>query len=347
MAYKIIIDQVGRNEWERYAERFSDYNIYQTWPYQQVRSEMDGQSLNRVVIKDDTEHVIAMCQVRIKHVKLLGLKIGYIQWGPAHRDQETKGGYLAESLEQLYRAYVGVRVNVLRVVPNIYTDEEEEKGHEIFRSSGFEYIPTLAPYHTMVFPLDISEQEMRGKLHRSWRRYLIKAEKSDIEIRDGMNDEYFDVLEKLYASALKRKGFKGLDPRVFVRTQQLLSNREKMSAVVAYSDGQPIAVHVTSHLGDTGLGILAAVNETGLQCGATYLVWWRTLLAAKRVGMKRYDLGGIDPENNPKVFQFKSRMGSEEAYYIGAFEACSNLRVKTIWRQAEKAYKIFRKKERP
>jgi lipid II:glycine glycyltransferase (peptidoglycan interpeptide bridge formation enzyme) len=345
MAYKIIIDQIKQNQWEQYAEQFSDYNLYQTWPYQQVRSEMDGQALNRVVIQNDAGQVIAMCQVRIKHVKLLGLKIGYVQWGPAHRGQETEANSLAESLEQLHKAYVGARVNVLRIVPNIFADEAGEKDLEIFRASGFEYVSSLAPYHTMIFPLDISEEEMRSKLHRSWRRYLNKAEQSDIDIQEGTDDEYFHILEKLYLSALKRKGFKGLNPGVFVRTQQMLSNREKMNAVVAYLDDQPIAVHITSHLGNTGLGILAAVNEMGLQCGATYLVWWRTLLAAKRAGMKKYDLGGVDPEKNPKVFQFKSRMGSEEAYHLGAFEAYTNLRVKTVWRQVEKGYHIFKRRE--
>ena len=165
----------------------------------------------------------------------------------------------------------------------------------------------------------------------------------DIEVREGTGTEYFEVVEKLYRSTLKRKAFKGVDPLVFAKAQQLLSARERMKVVVAFWEGQHVTAHATSHLGNTALGILAASNEKGLECGAPYLAWWKTLLAAKSAGMKRYDLGGIDPYNNPSVYQFKVRMGAEEALHIGAFEAYSSLRVKLIWRIAEKVYNLIKK----
>ncbi|UCC99427.1 MAG: peptidoglycan bridge formation glycyltransferase FemA/FemB family protein [Phycisphaerales bacterium] len=343
MAYEIIIDGIDRRQWEESARAFSDYNIYQTWAYQQVRAEMDGQELSRAVIKDEADRVVAMGQVRIKRVRWLGLAVGYVQWGPMFRGREKQTACLVEVLDLLRQAYLGTRINILRVAPSIFVGESDNPPSEMFQSGGFEHVGHLAPYRTMVFPLDISEDQMRRRLHRSWRRYLVKAERSDIEIREGADAEYFDILEALYFGALERKGFGGLDPTVFVRAQQLLSNGEKMNAVVAYCQGQPVAAHVTSHLGATGLGLLAAVNEAGLQCAASYLVWWRTLLAAKRAGMKRYDLGGIDPENNPRVFQFKSRIGSEEACHVGAFETCCNRYVRAIWRQAEKIHGRLKK----
>ena len=69
-------------EWERCARQFTDYSIYQTWSYQQVRGESDRQKISRFIIKDENGHVSSMGQIRIKYVKMLGLKIGYIQSGP-------------------------------------------------------------------------------------------------------------------------------------------------------------------------------------------------------------------------------------------------------------------------
>ncbi|MBA7668576.1 hypothetical protein ES703_76689 [subsurface metagenome] len=91
------------------------------------------------------------------------------------------------------------------------------------------------------------------------------------------------------------------------------------------------------------MGTLAACSEKGLECSASYLVWWRTFLAAKRAGVKWYDLGGIDPDNNPTVYQFKSRMGGKEQFHIGAFEACDNWAIRTIWRMSERVYNLIRK----
>jgi lipid II:glycine glycyltransferase (peptidoglycan interpeptide bridge formation enzyme) len=103
-------------------------------------------------------------------------------------------------------------------------------------------------------------------------------------------------------------------------------------------------VDVTSHLGDTAVGVFQASSEKGLKYRASYLVWWKALLAAKYAGMKRYDLGGVDPDRNPNVYQFKLRMGAEEAFHIGAFEICENPIVKKIWHAAEWAHNLIRKR---
>ena len=47
----------------------------------------------------------------------------------------------------------------------------------------------------------------------------------------------------------------------------------------------------------------------------------RRLLHAKHQGTLWHDLGGIDPEANPGVYQFKSRMGGEEMKAKGPYEA--------------------------
>ena len=88
---------------------------------------------------------------------------------------------------------------------------------------------------------------------------------------------------------------------------------------------------------------VAASNEVALQCNASYLVWWRTLLAGKRAGMKKYDLGGVDPDKNPRVYQFKSRMGAKEAYNIGTFDICGSMHVQVIWCLARKAHNLVKR----
>ncbi|MCK4826963.1 peptidoglycan bridge formation glycyltransferase FemA/FemB family protein [bacterium] len=343
MACEVIVDNISREDWERYAGNFADYSIYQTWAYQQVRAEMDGQEVNRVVVKDENGHVATMCQIRIKHFKPLGLRIGYVQWGPLFRAMDGTLKCSVEALRALREAYVGTKVNVLRVLPNAEANQTGREFAAILESVGFEYVSSVKPHLTMMVPVDDSEEQMRRRLHRSWRRGLIKAERNGIEIKESADSKYFEILEKMYVQIKKRKRFKGLNPQEFVRTQRMLSPEEKMNVITAYWDGEPIASHASSHLGDTAVGTLAACSEKGLECSASYLVWWRTFLAAKRAGMKSYDLGGIDPDNTPTVYQFKSRMGGKEQFHIGAFEACDNWAIRTIWRMSERNYNLIRK----
>ena len=343
MAYEVLVDDISREDWERYAKDFADYTIYQTWPYQQVRAKMDGQEVSRVVIKDENGHIATMCQVRIKHVKLLGLRIGYGQAGPLFRRKDGKSICTTEALQKLREAYLGTKVNVLRVVPNVCTDEVGRTFAEMLQSAGFTHVRSVEPYRTLVLPVDDSEEEIRKRLRKSFRRDLRYAEKADIQIKEGRNKEFCDMLGKLYHGLLRRKKFKGLNPREFIETQTMLSTPEKMDIVVAYLDGEPVAAHLASNLGDTAVVLLAASNERGLSCGSSYLVWYKGAVSALNAGMKWYDLGGIDPDNNPTVYQFKSRMGGEEVFHVGAFEACSSLCAKTTWRIAEKVYNLIKR----
>jgi len=342
MTYKVIVDSISREEWEGYAANFADYSIYQTWPYQQVRAEMDGQEVSRVIIKDENGCVVTMGQVRIKHVKPLGLRIGYVQWGPLIKRKAFRLESVVAALRELRQVYLCNKVNVMRIVPNVVKDDTSIIIEDILVVSGFQHVSNVPNYHTMMLPLEGNEEELRERLHRSWRRYLRKAEKSNIEIREGTSLEYFEILKRLYLMAKQRKRFKGLEQDVFIKTQELLSASEKMNAVVAYCEGQPVTAHITSHLGNTAVGILAASNEVAVQYNASYLVWWRTLLAGKRAGMKKYDMSGVDPIGNPNVYQFKLRMGGEDTFYIGAFEATTNTIIKNMWHTGEKIYRLMK-----
>jgi len=342
MTYELLVGKTDKDEWEQRARRFADYSIYQTWAYQQVRAETSGQDLSRAVVLDENGNAITMCQIRIKHIKPLALRIGYVQWGPLLRGCNSKLDCVIAAVKKLREVYLDGKVNILRIVPNLYKDENGLKMAQVLEAGGFKAVPTAKLYHTMILPLDIPADRMISNLHRSWKRGLTKAEHAGLEIKEGFDPEYFSILEHLYRAAVQRKGFKGLDPEEFVRSQQMLSNNERMNVVVAYFNGQPVAAHATSHLGDTAVGTLAASSEKGLELSASYLVWWRTILAAKSFGMKRYDLGGIDPRKNPTVYQFKQRMGANVAFHIGTFEACTSPMVEKIWRMAERAHSFIR-----
>ena len=340
MTLQVIIDDFNKQQWEHYASEFADYSIYQTWAYQQVRADMSRQKISRIIVRNEKGNIATMGQVRIRHFKALGLKVGYIQWGPMLRGKDGRFCCIPAPLDKLREYYLSTKVDILRVVPNLYADEGSFT--DMFEAAGFEYVPNVSRYHTMLFPLDISQEKMRKKLHRKWRGVLNKVEKRNIEIKEGCDDKFLAVLDGIYKSVKKRKKFKGLDLQVYARTQQLLSPKQKINVVLAYYDGEVLTADATSYLGDTAVGLFQASTEQGLKYGTSYLVWWKALLAAQHAGMKRYDLGGIDPDKNPSVYQFKLRMGAEEAFHIGSFEACISLRAKVTWRMAEKVYNMIK-----
>lgn len=343
MAYEITVDSISRDDWEHYASVFADYSIYQTWAYQETRADMDKQEISRIVIKDESGEVATMGHVRIKSIKLLGLRIGYMQWGPLLRGPASDLRCTEEATRTLRAAYLGTQVNVLRIVPNVTEDEIGRKLARTLEASGFDNVPSVKPCHTMFLPLGRSNEQLRKGLHQSWRRQLRKAERARLEVVESATHESFEILRKFYLGTVQRKGFRGLDPWIFTRTQRLLSPAERMSLILAYDDGRPVTAHLTSNLGNSAVFLLGGSCEEGLSRRASYLTWWKAIVRSNKIGMKRFDVGGVDFEKNPTVSRFKAGIGGKEVFYIGVFEACDTLRTRVTWRAAEAIHNIIGK----
>lgn len=346
MKYEVKIDSISREQWEQCAKLFADYSIYQTWSYQQVRAEMDRQSISRVIITDEVGNLVTMCQVRIKNVRALRLRIGYVQWGPLFRRKDGQVDCPIEAMNKLREAFVGSRVDILRLVPNINDDQTGKQIAESLIAAGFLHVPDHRNYRTIVLPIDCSCEKIQSRLHGSFRRKLKKAESAGIEVQQGNGPEFMAILERLYLASVKRKNFKGLNPDEFTRPQALLSVDEKMSLLVAYKDAEPISVLLMSNLGDTSIVLLPATTEKGLKCWASYLVAFRGVIAAKNAGMKICDLGGIDPMKNPNLYLFKFGTGGNEVFHIGAFEAYTGPVAMSLWRVVERTYQLISGKGR-
>jgi lipid II:glycine glycyltransferase (peptidoglycan interpeptide bridge formation enzyme) len=254
-------------------------------------------------------------------IPMLGFRIGYIQWGPLLRREGQAAELDSEALRLLHDYTLSMRVHVLRIAPNIYTSEVHDDYKEALRSAGFEPVKQLKPYHTMLFPLDINEDQMQKRFHTKWRATLRKAEKNGMMVYESQDIPILSMFEKMYQKSRERKRFKGLNIQEFIRTQEKLLMSQKMNMVVVKKEDDLLSVDINSYLGDTSLGLFQATTEQGLSLGASYLAWWHTFLAAKRAGMRRYDMGGIDPEKNPSVYQYKLRMGADVAYHIGCYDA--------------------------
>jgi len=193
----VLTDSFPEKKWELYARCFADYSIYQTWPYQEIRSEAEGQEISRAVVKDSDGRIRALCQVRIKNVPLLRMKIGYVQSGPLMLDDQRNLVCTCEGLKALRDAYLGRKVSVLRIVPNISNGACGCQVADFLERAGFRQADTCVPYHTLVVSLVESTDEMLARIHRDCRRILRRAEEN-VEIEESRSDDSFAILEELY-----------------------------------------------------------------------------------------------------------------------------------------------------
>ena len=318
--YIVDEDQITAEKWEHDATSFNDYTLYQTWAYQHVRSKNENLPIKRVIIKDSFECVLLMAQVRLYKIPLINRYWGYVQNGPliCHKADDCD---IQKALFLFLNYMLKEKICILRITPYIFENKKGTSYPSLLERCGFIKNTTIPCYYTAILSLKESMEDIFSTFHRSWRRYLIKAQKEALQIESGTDQVHWAILKNLYDKSKKRKDFVGLDSNTFSETQHYLPSISKIEIIIARDEkGEPLCAHATSYFGETALGIVAASSEKGLQMNASHLVWWHTLIQAKAKGAKIYDLGGIDPIKNPNVYQFKMRMGTSEIKSIGCFD---------------------------
>jgi hypothetical protein len=343
----VSIQSVDREAWQCLASSFSDYNYRQLWDFGMACADRLGAICEHVAVYDGAD-IIGLADVRIKRIPLLKTGIAYINGGPLVLrnlcDTVSSDSYKA-CLQALVRRYVNERQLVLRILPPVGPSAWNELRIQLFCASGFSLAHSLKPYRTFMLDLTPSLDDLRKKLDPKWRNNLKRAEKAtDVLIRKETSVTDFEHFERLYAPFIRRKKFDiDLTPSFYREVQKQLSEKEKFQILLCEYNGGIIAGHISSLLGNTAVNIFRANSEAALELRTGYCLQWEGVRYAKEAGLKWYDLGGIDPDNNPGVYAFKKGMGGVDTTAPGPFEYYPGRLKKTLIFRGEQMYRYLKR----
>jgi lipid II:glycine glycyltransferase (peptidoglycan interpeptide bridge formation enzyme) len=314
-AGEISIKQLDQAAWQCIASRFADHNYRQSWHYGIAAARRRRAESEHVAVCRGDE-VIALADVRIKRVPVLGGGLAYISGGPLVRRGETSDPELLDmALRALRDEYVQRRQLILHVAAPLGTDSRP------FERAGLSKTERGKTYRTLLVDLSRPADAIRKSLAQKWRNGLNGAERNGLEIRCGSSTELLAEFCELFNRFRDRKHFDlDIDPSFYLELQREDERCDRLVVSLCHHDGQLIAGHVASLLGDTSVYLFGATDDLGLKKKASYLLQWHAIQYAKAHGMRWYDLGGIDPDENPNVFHFKSGMGGIDMTAPGPFE---------------------------
>lgn len=319
--YSVEIDSVTEETWHNHLSRFSDANIYQTWPYGAV--SWGRRNLSHLMLKEAGE-VVAMAQLRIVQVPFLGRGVAYLRWGPLwrRRDLVTDPKLLRVMINALLLEYAQKRKLLFRFVPNAFREDADCREYEdILSSLNITGKAGQSPYRTLRLDISPSLEQVRMRLKPRWRNKLNRAEKQGLTLTEGTQDEFYDKFAAIYWEMMTRKQFEtNVDVEDFRRIHQGLAPAIKPRIFMCHRDTTVVSAIVVSALGDTGIYLLGATGNDGLDAHASYLLHWRAVEWLKEQNCRWYDLCGINPEKNPGGYQFKSGMNGEDVSQLGRFE---------------------------
>jgi lipid II:glycine glycyltransferase (peptidoglycan interpeptide bridge formation enzyme) len=298
----IVIKEINdKTFWHRAMQDFNDANIYQTWNFASLAQ--NEKILKHIAIYSN-QNLIGLVKVRIRTVPILNRGIAYILNGPVwqRRNQENNIQILFDIFVALRNEFVINQKLLLRIKPYIFSD----------KISNFDFIEKV-------------------EFKQKWRNCLNQSERNGLEISEGNDQELYKVFLEIYNELITRKKFKeNVDPYKIGKMNEELDDEYKLKIFIAYKAKIPVAGLVCSVMGETGIYLLGASNEIGMNNKASYLLQWEMIKWLKQKGYQRYDLGGINVEDNPGVYKFKSGITEHEVNGMGTYETYKSMLSKRI-----------------
>lgn len=323
--YTTEVDNVTELEWFELGRHFEDASIYQTWAYGSVR--WGEKNLSHIVLKDGDDPV-GIAQLRIVRPTSIRVGVAYLRWGPLchSRARGLHADAVRAMADALRKEYTDRRGLCLEIVPNAFA---ESRRAEIFQCAFEQYerksLVGTEKYRTFLLDLSAPLDDVRKTLHRRWRQYLNAAERNELRVSEGDDLERYDAFCRLYAQMWRRKRFRtGVHVEEFARIQDRLPQFERMKIFLCEHKGSPVAALVCSAMGDTGIYLLGASIDADMRLKASYLLHWNVIKWLKISGIRYYDLGGIDPMENPGGYQFKRGLSGVDVSHISPLVACDN-----------------------
>jgi lipid II:glycine glycyltransferase (peptidoglycan interpeptide bridge formation enzyme) len=341
--FQVEVDCSTPSEWSQMLDLFSDANLYQTWSYGAIR--WGRKNLSHLVVKRNLD-IVGMAQLRIIRPTRFNFGMAYLRWGPLchphgkELDAET-ALHIARALEE---EYVSKRGLLLHVIPNVFVGSQRACQFQSAFSAFTEERPTPANiYRTFILDLAPPIEELRRNLDKKWRNQLTRSEKNGLKIIAGNGTAEYQTFCRMYNEMWKRKAFgTTVDVEEFARLQEDLPETHRMRILICEQDGVPVAGLVASAMGDSGIYVLGATSNDGLNAKGAYLLQWTLIQWLKENGFKWYDLGGIDPEGNPGVYSFKKGLSATDVSQLSPLVACNSVVSSAIVRASLAARRIVR-----
>ena len=278
------------NIWNDSLKNFIDANIYQTWDYSRiVNSEKKVSHI--AIYKND--YLICLAQVRIRKLPFIPAGIAYVFRGPLWIRSGKSPNYdlLSEIFKLLKSEFAIKRKLLLRIRPFIFINNLQKD--TINNDSSFIRCKTMTPYRSILLEIDKELTEIKSSFRRTWRQELNKAEKNNIRVVSGNDNELFDIFLFIYHQMHERKKFlERVNVERLHKLNQGLDPEFKFQIFVAYHENVPIASLIISSVGETGIAVSGGTNDLGAKFNAAYLLQWEAIKWLKLKGCIKYDLGG-------------------------------------------------------
>lgn len=307
-------------DWEKHLATLIGSNFFQTKAWGQVKEASGWCVLPMIALAEDK--AVAMALVLHRPQPLLGRMV-WLPGGIAG-DLSLPATNLIQGLKkELGVAWIYIRTNFVGFTESkVLTLQQRTNGWSkpsVNIGSGL----------SLSYNTARDEQTRIAATSVNWRHNLKRSRKYGLSF-EKWDEPDVDQIVSIYRSMEMHKGL------------GLQASEVELSAIFKYlkdglvlyrcvnMQGETIAFRAYARWGDQAFDLLAAANPSARKVYASHGLLWQLFNDCFEKGILRYDLGGVEPQTNKGVFDFKKGTGAELFTYLGEWEAASPKWVKSI-----------------
>lgn len=309
MSEGMRVRAISAADWPAVASQFADLGFEQTVTYAEPAATRIGAETVYLVC-EDAQGVQGAALLRLKRVPGLGRGIAWAAAAPMSVKRGGARAPLEACLNALRRYVVEEQGHLLRLRLPVLAGYSAQEVAEAAQAAGFAPTARAPEYHSILVDLTRDEDALMAGLHGKWRSPLRATLKAGIQLEQGLYKDFYDRFRVLYDEVQEAKGFAPAIPPEFYRDVAGADFEHRI--LIATHEGQDLGAITVGLAGQGAVYLFGATAEAGRRLNAGYFLTWQGYLMAKAWGAHAYDLGGIDPEQNPTVTRFKRRAGGTE-----------------------------------
>ncbi|MBR2864319.1 peptidoglycan bridge formation glycyltransferase FemA/FemB family protein [Candidatus Saccharibacteria bacterium] len=186
----------------------------------------------------------------------------------------------------------------------------------------------LAAEHTVILDLTKTEEELLAGMRRQTRYEVRRSGKLGIKVESGNSEELFKEFHKVQKNTAARQHFVPPDLKTLLAEREAFGKDAKIYVAKTPED-EPIAYGLILIDGDEADYYEAASTDLNRKLPGAYALQWQVIKDLKKQKIKRYNLWGIAPPNQPHhryagVTTFKTGFGGEIVTFVPAHDIIIN-----------------------
>lgn len=301
--------------WTQYFNQMKRSTLLQHFPYAQSERVLNqiGARHGVILIDDQPAGIVQLGEVALlnKLIHVVTLDRGPL-WFDGFDTPENITAFFTLFAKEFPRRFA----RKIRILAEL---EDTGPNRAIMAAAGLQRVDRYQGYETIWVDLSPEPDRLRARLDGNWRRFLSKAERTELTVVEDWSASTATEFLDTYAADKKAKNYSGPSERTIKTLLRFMAPRGEALIMNAMLGDRCVASLLILLHGRSATYQVGWNLAEGRKVWAHHLLFWHAFNALKARGISNFDLGGVNDESAQGIKRFKEGMGGCFVKLVGFY----------------------------